>query len=213
MTQVAQTYSGASPSPVVLDSDEPTAAAIVLAAVDQFSTRGFHGTSVRDIASLAAVSVGTVYNHFASKDELLVTIMNRGMDDLLIKTEDALFRAGTDPADRLRAIVGVHVGVHAAAPRESMIGNSELRSLDTAALTLIIAKRDAQQRMFNRVVDDGVSRGLFTTTAPRAAARFVVTACTGVAVWFRADGTLKVEEVIAQYQGIALQSVGYRREQ
>lgn len=213
MTQAPQTRPGASPSPVVLSSDEPTAAAIVMAAVEEFSARGFHGTSVRDIASSAAVSVGTLYNYFASKHELLVTIMNRGMDDLLIKTEDALFGAGTDPGDRLRAIVGVHVGVHAHAPRESMIGNSELRSLDPAALTLIVAKRDAQIRMFNRVVGDGVSRGLFTTAVPRDTARFIVTACTAVAVWFRDDGPLRVEEVIARYQEIALQSVGYRREQ
>jgi len=91
-----------------------------------------------------------------------------------------------------------------------MIGNSELRSLDPAALALIIAKRDAQQRMFNRVVDDGVARGVFTTTVPREAARFIVTACTAVAVWFRQDGPLKVEEIIARYQETALQSVGYQ---
>ncbi|WP_031345645.1 TetR family transcriptional regulator [Mycobacterium avium] len=197
-------------SPVLFSSDEPAAGAIIVAAVGEFATRGFHGTSVRDIASAAGVSVGTLYNHFGSKHQLLAVIMNRGMDDLLVKTEDALFHAGADPADRLRAIVGVHVGVHANAPRESLIGNSELRSLEPAALALLVAKRDAQQRMFDRVVDDGVARGCFSTELPRETARFIVTACTAVAAWFRLDGKLTVDETIARYQDIALQAAGYR---
>ncbi|QEN12946.1 TetR/AcrR family transcriptional regulator [Mycolicibacterium sp. ELW1] len=201
-----------SPSPVVFSSDEPTASAIILAGVAEFSTRGFHGTSVRDIASAAAVSVGTLYNHFGSKHELLSTIMNRGMDDLLTKTEDALFHAGADPADHLRAIVGVHVGVHAHAPRESLIGNSELRSLEPAVLSLIVAKRDAQQRMFYRVIENGVARGYFTTSTARDTARFVITACTAVASWFRLDGQLQVDEIVARYQDIALRAVGYREQ-
>jgi AcrR family transcriptional regulator len=199
-----------SASPVVFGSDEPAARAIILAGVAQFSERGFHGTSVRDIASAAAVSVGTLYNHFGSKHELLSTIMNRGMDDLVTQTEDALFHAGIGPVDRLCAIVGVHVGVHVRAPRESLIGNSELRSLQPAALSLIVAKRDAQQRMFYRVVENGVSRGCFTTPQPRDAARFVVTACTAVASWFHLGGPLSIDDIVARYQNIALQAVGYR---
>jgi transposase len=133
----------------------------------------------------------------------------RELTDKALRREAALLRAGTDPADRLRSIVGVHVGRHAKAPLESLLGNTELRSLEPVALEVVITKRDVQQRMFERVVVDGVERGVFTAANPVDAARFVVSACTAVATWFRPDGPLTADEIVVRYQRIALDAVGY----
>jgi AcrR family transcriptional regulator len=197
-------------SAVVRDTDNATAADVISAAVLTMAAKGYHGTSIRDIANAAGVALGSLYNHFGSKHDLLALILNRGMDDLVIQTEGALLGAGMDPAERLRAIVGVHVGVHARAPFESLLGNTELRSLEPAVLEVVITKRDVQQRMFDRVIVDGAERGVFTTDSPIDAARFLVSACTAVAMWFRPNGPLTASEVIDRYQRIALDAVGYR---
>lgn len=210
MAARARTDSPARRSLAVRDTDEPTAADLIDAAVLTMAAKGYHGTSVRDIATAAGVAVGSLYNYFGSKQDLLVLILDRGVDRLVVQTEDALFRAGTDPADRLRAIVGVHVGMHTESPLDSLLGNTELRSLEPAALALVTSKRDAQQRMFDRVVIDGVDRGVFGTPTPIDAARFIVSACTAVATWFRAGGALSADDVVARYQRIALDAVGYR---
>lgn len=196
-------------STVVTDADDPTAAAILGAAVAVMAEHGYHGTSVRDIAAQAGVSPGAIYHHFGSKQSVLVTILDRGIDRLVRMTEDALFAAGDDPAERLRAIVETHVLAHARGRRESFIGNSELRSLESVGRALIVTKRDAQQRMFDRVVADGVARGVFTTPFPVEAARVIVSACTAVATWFRTDGPLSPEEVVERYKRVALDTVGY----
>lgn len=205
----ARTPEAPAPSTVVTDDDDPTAAAILAAAVEVLAEHGYHGTSVRDIAARAGVSPGAIYHHFGSKQGVLVTILDRGIDRLVRRTEDALFAAGDDPADRLCAIVETHVLAHAHGRRESFIGNSELRSLEPVGRALIVTKRDAQQRMFDRVVADGVARGVFTTPFPVEAARVIVSACTAVATWFRTDGTLSPEEVVRRYKRVALDTVGY----
>lgn len=173
---------------------------------------GYHGTSVRDIASAAGVAVGSLYTHFGSKHDLLLLILNRVMDDLLTSTEDALFHAGELPASRLRAIVGVHVERHAKYPFESLLGNTELRSLEPSALELIISRRDAQQRMFDRVILHGVEDGAFTTEDPTDASRFIVSACTAVATWYRPSGPMSTTDVVSRYQRIALDAVGFGKE-
>lgn len=203
-------HPGSTDSSAIRAGDDPVAASLIEAAVRTMSAKGYFGTSVRDIAAAADVSVGTLYNHFGSKHDLLALILNRGMDDLVAGTEDALYRATASPADRLAAITGVHVRIHAASPRESLLGNSELRSLEPAARELIVSKRDAQQRMFDRVLADGAEQGVFDTATPIDAARFIVSACTAVATWFRSDGPLTVDEVVARYQTIALNTAGYR---
>ena len=197
-------------SPVVAAGDDPMAAQIITAAVDLMARHGYHGTSVRDVAEAAEASPGAIYHHFGSKHGLLFTILDRGMDHLVHSTEDALFNAGDDPADRLRAIVRQHVLAHALSRRESLLGNTELRSLSAESRALIVSKRDTQQRMFDRVVLDGVRRTAFTTTRPTEAARMIVTACTAVATWYHESGPMSAQEVAEAYQLVALDAVGYR---
>jgi hypothetical protein len=71
-----------------------------------------------------------------------------------------------------------------------------------------IAKRVAQQRMFDHVVLDGVERGKFHTPLPLEAARAIVVMCTGVASWFSPSGPASREEMVRRYQRLALDMVG-----
>ena len=115
---------GAFTTAAIREGDDPTARAILSAAVQMIAARGYHGTSIRDIATFAGISPGSIYNHFGSKHELLVTILVRGGSALVEATERALLDAPAEPAARLDAIVSTHVGVHAQNPMESYIGNS-----------------------------------------------------------------------------------------
>jgi AcrR family transcriptional regulator len=196
---------------LTLPDDEPTAAALIAAAVEVMAVHGYHGTSVRDIATAAGTSPAILYHHFGSKQELLAVLLDRGMDRLVTATEEALDLAGDDPADRLRAVVGVHVRMHLESQRESLLGNSELRSLDPGSLRGVVAKRDVQQRIFDRVVRDGVRRGVFAAPHADDAARFITGACTAVASWYRPGGPLGADEIVHRYQQIALDAVRYDR--
>ncbi|KQZ25972.1 TetR/AcrR family transcriptional regulator [Duganella sp. Root1480D1] len=55
-------------------------AAIITAAIAEFRARGFEATSMDRIAAAANVSKRTVYNHFASKDELFEQILQELWD-------------------------------------------------------------------------------------------------------------------------------------
>jgi AcrR family transcriptional regulator len=50
---------------------EERRAQILRAALDVFSRKGFHGATIREIASVAGLAEGTIYLYFASKQELL----------------------------------------------------------------------------------------------------------------------------------------------
>jgi AcrR family transcriptional regulator len=53
---------------------EQTRSAIIQAAHDLFIQQGFHGTSMRQIARRAGVALGSMYNHFTSKEEVFRTV-------------------------------------------------------------------------------------------------------------------------------------------
>jgi AcrR family transcriptional regulator len=57
-----------------------TVQAIFDAAEQKFLERGFHGTTVEEIAQAADVSVGSIYVHFQSKEGLYVALLERALD-------------------------------------------------------------------------------------------------------------------------------------
>src|SRR5215468_822773 len=56
-----------------------------------FGEKGYEGTSVDEIARRARLAVGTFYQHYGSKRQLLLALM----DELLEKLSQLDFRAGT----------------------------------------------------------------------------------------------------------------------
>jgi AcrR family transcriptional regulator len=184
--------------------------AILSAAIAVMAEHGYHGTSVRDIAERAELSPAALYYHFASKQEVLATIMERGIDRLLMRTRTALAKAGEATEDRLSAIVKVQVLFHLESQGATLVGTSEMRALEEPLRSKHKAKRQQQQRLFDQVVADGVAQGAFTTTLPLEAARAIVVMCTGVASWFSPRGKLSREQVVKRYQRLALDMVGAR---
>jgi AcrR family transcriptional regulator len=184
--------------------------AILQAAIAAMAEHGYHGTSVRDIAMRAELSPAALYYHFASKQDVLATIMERGINRLLMRTRTALAEAGDVPRDQLSAIVEVQVLFHLESQGATLLGTSEMRALEEPVRSRHKAKRQQQQRLFDQVVADGVAQGVFTTTLPQEAARAIVVMCTGVASWFSPRGRLSREQLVKRYQRLALDMVGVR---
>ena len=74
-----------------------TEAAILRSAAYLISKKGFEQTTVEDIAARAVIGVGTVYNYFGSKNELLVALMERDTQDLLQAGEGVVPSPGVPP--------------------------------------------------------------------------------------------------------------------
>jgi AcrR family transcriptional regulator len=72
---------------------EATAARILGVALDLFRTKGFEQTTMRDIATAAAMATGAAYHHFPSKDAMVMGMYQRSCDDMQPLIESAL--AGT----------------------------------------------------------------------------------------------------------------------
>ena len=132
-------------------------------AVANFTERGYHGTSMRDIARAADVTVASIYHHFPSKQDILQELMRRTLGDVLAATRTAIDAAGPGATDRLGALMVAWVVFHTERQAEALIGASELRSLDEAGRVEVVALRDEQEALFREVVDQGVADGEFAT--------------------------------------------------
>lgn len=181
---------------------------IVAAAVDNFQRLGYHGTSMRDVARDANITVASIYHHFPSKQLILQDIMKRVLSDAFSATRTALMAAPADPQERLAEIVRAWIRFHTHRRAEALIGASEIRSLDESGRSIVISLRDEQERMFRDVIEHGVSVGAFATPYPAEAAKAILTMGSSVASWYRAGGELSPEELADRYAALALGAVG-----
>lgn len=173
------------------------------AAVEAFLELGYHGSTMRDIANRAGLSVPGVYYHFASKQEMLVTILEHTMDDLLWRCHSALDEA-KDPVSRFKILVECLVLFHSRRREWGFLGRSELRALEGEARIRIRDKRAAVQELVDREIELACAAGEFFAKDPREAGRAVAALCVGISQWYSDDGARSAEEVAVQYVEFAL---------
>ncbi|MGW5072221.1 TetR/AcrR family transcriptional regulator [Rhodococcus sp. NPDC004095] len=183
---------------------------ILDSAVRNMTERGYHGTSMRDIARDADITVASIYHHFASKQEILQDIMVRALHDAIAMTRGALVRSAGTPADQLRSVVRAWVMFHTTRQSDARVGASEIRSLDHDGRRLVVALRDEQESIFRDVIDRGVEESVFATPLPRDAARAIINMGQSVCAWWRPDGPLAPEELAQRYADLALAMVQAR---
>lgn len=177
------------------------------AALRSFYVHGYDGASMRDIAKAGGVTPAAIYHYYASKQELLMDIIGRFMQQSIETTRSAIAGAGDGPAEQLFAAARSHVLWNASDVVSSFVVNSEIRSLEPHNRQRNIAQRDELQRMFDEVVERGTAEGVFATPWPREASRAVVTMCTSVARWYKAAGPLSPAEIADRYGHMSLSLV------
>jgi AcrR family transcriptional regulator len=180
---------------------------LVAAAVESFASKGFHGTTTRDIASAAGMSPAALYVHHRSKEDLLHLISRTGHELTLRLVQEGVASAD-EPVGRLVAVVRGFVVHHARNHTSARIVNYELAALSPAHLEEIAGLRRAIEQELRDVVEDGVRRGAFTTSNPRMTALALLSLGIDVARWFRDEGEWDPEDVAAHYCELALNMVG-----
>ncbi|MFE9763844.1 TetR/AcrR family transcriptional regulator [Streptomyces sp. NPDC005808] len=184
--------------------------AIIGAARQEFSEQGYGATSIRDIAQRAGVSLSALYYYYKGKQELLVAILDEGLDAYFDACDAALAGVGDDPAERLEALVSASVRFRTDHPVQSTIVLTEGRSLEPEHLERYRKNEERASQQFREVIERGVAEGIFLTPYPDDARRAVIAMCNAIAQWYRADGPVDVDELVERYVSLALVVVEYR---
>jgi AcrR family transcriptional regulator len=128
--------------------------ALLEAAAELFGSRGYEGTSMRDIASAVGMLPGSVYYHFRSKDDLLLEVHREGVRHFHEALDTALAAAGTDPRERFLAASRAHLATLLDGSRYAQIVTPEFtRSVPPEMRREMIADRDRYEARFIELID------------------------------------------------------------
>jgi AcrR family transcriptional regulator len=177
------------------------------AAVEAFASRGFHGTTTRDISTAAGMSPAALYVHHRSKEELLYELSRVGHLRVLEVIRASVDRS-EDPVQQLGDLVEDFVRDHAVAHTGARVINYEMAALSEEHLAEILAIRHEFDVLVRDVIDRGVAAGAFTTPDSRMTALAILSLGIDVARWYRDGGRWTPAEVAAHYRVLALRMVG-----
>ncbi|HSK14811.1 MAG TPA: TetR/AcrR family transcriptional regulator [Gaiellaceae bacterium] len=176
---------------------------ILGAATVLFSEKGYHATTMREVAAAVGIKAGSLYNHYASKEDLLFRIARGVMEELLEGGRDAL-AVSPQSRDQLAELVRRHVLYHAEHRFRAKIADDQLNALTAARRATVIGVRDAYERLWRDVIEAGRTEHGWVVPDVPVVTFAVTTMCTAVDVWYREEGRLTPAEIADIYVELVL---------
>ncbi|AZC32497.1 TetR/AcrR family transcriptional regulator [Pseudomonas chlororaphis] len=159
-----------------------------------FRNKGYERTTVRDLAGAVGIQSGSIFHHFKSKDDILRAVMEE-----TIHYNTALMRAELAEASSVRERVLALIRCEL----QSIMGGSgeamavlvyEWRSLSAQGQADVLALRDIYEQIWSQVLGEAKDAGLIKGDV-FITRRFLTGALSWTTTWFRADGSLTLEQL------------------
>jgi AcrR family transcriptional regulator len=175
-------------------------------AAEMFFERGYESTSIRELAAALDIKAASLYYHFPDKEQILFELVGSVLEQLLDGAR-ALVKRQESPGLQLAALVANHVVLHALRPKETTLGDSELRSLTGERLEVNIRIRDTYERLVVDVLERGLRDGAFDVIDVKLTAYAIIAQSSHVGTWYDPHGRLSLEQVTKVHVDLALRMV------
>lgn len=134
---------------------------IIKAAIKMFGKRGYHVTTIRDIAVHANVSVGTIYQYVSDKEDVLFLALIEVLDSYL-RSIPAALEGVVDPLERFQVAVHAYCAVNGEKIDATVLAYRETKSLRKVRRHLMMQKELATNKLIAACIQDCVAAGLFS---------------------------------------------------
>jgi AcrR family transcriptional regulator len=178
---------------------------ILRTAARVFAEKGFHSTSMRDIARETRVSLAGLYYYCKSKDELLFLIQDNCFGHVLARLE-ARLKETADPVERFRLVVENHLSFFAANMAEMKVLSHEAESLAGEMYDKVSGKKQQYTRTVRRILGEvqsqlgGAQRKLDLTVATYALFGMM----NWIYNWYDPKGKLAVADLVEDFARLFL---------
>jgi len=176
---------------------------ILAAALTDFQQHGYHGATVRKIASRVGVTMPSLYYHYGSKEGILFALLDLAMDDLLADIQMGLEDPGDDILGRFKNVI-MAIALHNTRRHDLATLHDESRFLGTAFRSKYIAKRAIVEETLEGVLETGIAEGHFADNDTHFTSRVLLGLLSGIIDWYREPGALSAREIAERYTQAAL---------
>ncbi len=159
-----------------------------------FAYRGYHSTSMREIARELGMNQSSLYHYFASKQDILFTLMNDAMDDVLAILEE-ISSTGLLPEDRLNRVLSFYTQYYAGDQERLILLINEMNSLNEEYRSILVGKQRRYVQLIKSILEELASQGKIKQIDP-AIATFAFFGMVHYTIkWYHKDGPVSLEQL------------------
>ena len=161
---------------------------IIRAALEAGREKGYHATTLDDIAGRLGIRKAALYHYFPDKDAILLACHRESLAELE-RIAEASWRV-EGPVARLGFLIREHVLIMT----ETLEGSPlafEVTALPAAARAEVIQGRDRFEGVLRSVVVEGIEAGEFRDVDPKIAVFAILGAVNWIARWYRPGGGIQ----------------------
>jgi len=92
---------------IIMEKKNKKKEIIINAAIKVFAGKGFFNSKVADVAKEAGVADGTIYLYFKNKDDLLISLFETKMEEILIRF-NRILQQDISPPEKLEQFIQLH---------------------------------------------------------------------------------------------------------
>lgn len=176
-----------------------------------FDKKGFTVTSIQDIVESIGVTKGTFYYYFSSKEELLMEIHLRYINDLLSNQEKILSDENKSFKEKLFDIVHLSILDIKKQGASAKVFFREMRHLSKESLEKINPKRDTYRFNIEKLLSEGIENGEFRQDLDVPIVTFAILGITNWSYqWFNPKGSKSDTELANLFVDMILKGIEYK---
>lgn len=176
------------------DQRETKRLAILRAAARIFAERGYHTTSVAEVAEALGVSKPFLYYYLKNKEDILFACSAMATEQLQAVLEEVRSTPGT-AWEKLRLLFRGYARVMSTDFGICLIRSTTPGSLPPGLRDRLYAGRRRLNREVERLVAEGIADGSIRSVHPRMASFALFGAFNWISNWYRADGAMTPEGI------------------
>lgn len=176
---------------------------IAQAAVKLFEKKGYHATSVQDIADEVGLQKGSLYHYISSKEDLLSQLAHRSITDFNTRLEKIL-EPGMSNKERLHKAIETHLFAVTQNVQLTTVLLRESFSLGEEQAKVITGLTDRHLDLWTQIIEQGIAAGEFRAVNPRVTALGILGACNWTYRWYREEGKLTSQDIAGLYADLFL---------
>lgn len=176
---------------------------ILQAAALIFQQKGYHATSMQDIADAVDLKKGSLYHHVDSKQDILFAILNEALE-LILERLQFVVEQDISPEQKLRQAMRTYFSFLAENPSLSSVLLLEYRSLKEHYKELHIPRRDQVDQIWQELIKEGITEGDFHDLEESLVSKILLGVLNWTITWYREDGALSADEIADHFTDLFL---------
>lgn len=176
---------------------------IIETATKFFQEKGYHATSMLDIANELGVNKAAIYYYVKNKESILCEIFDRAMNTIEPRLME-IKHSNLPVVDKIREIIKAHILAIIEETPILTVFFTELNHLPPEHYAIVIKRRRHLENTFAEIFQEGIDAGLIRKIDVLPAVYGFLGACNWIYQWYNPEGRLKPSELAEIYSDIIL---------